>query len=140
MSKPVNTKKIHIKTGQDVVNLIMGEMRYEQREIAKLLLLNNKNNLIKIIDIAFGGRNFAVLEPKEILMEAIQNGASKIILAHNHPSGDATPSTEDFRVSDRIYEAAVNMGITLLDHIIIGDRRIQKPNISREKIGRKEKT
>lgn len=137
MARPLNTKKICIKNGQDVAKLVMEEMRYEKREIAKVLLLNNKNILIKMVDIAYGGRNFASLEPKEILLEAIQNGSNKIILVHNHPGGDATPSTEDFRVNDRIYEAADIMGITLLDHIVIGDRRIQKLIISREQIGRK---
>lgn len=126
MAKPLNSNKICIKSGHDVAKLLMEEMRYEKREMAKLLLLSNRNILIKIIDIAYGGRNFASLEPKEILLEAIKNGSSKIILVHNHPGGDATPSTEDFRVNDRIYEAASIIGITLLDHIVIGDRGIQK--------------
>lgn len=126
MAKPLNSNKICIKSGHDVAKLLMEEMRYEKRETAKLLLLNNRNILIKVIDIAYGGRNFASLEPKEILFEAIKNGSNKIILVHNHPGGDATPSTEDFRVNDRIYEAASIIGITLLDHIVIGDRRIQK--------------
>lgn len=126
MAKPLNSNKICIKSGYDVAKLLMEEMRYEKRETAKLLLLNNRNILIKVIDIAYGGRNFASLEPKEILFEAIKNGSNKIILVHNHPGGDATPSTEDFRVNDRIYEAASIIGITLLDHIVIGDRRIQK--------------
>lgn len=126
MARPLNFKKLCIKSGQDVAKLVMEEMRYEKREKAKVLLLNNKNILIKIVDVAYGGRNFASLEPKEILLEAIRNGSNKIIIVHNHPSGDATPSTEDFRVNDRIFEAADIVGITLLDHIIIGDRRIQK--------------
>lgn len=126
MAKPLNSNKICIKSGHDVAKLLMEEMRYEKRETAKLLLLNNRNILMKVIDIAYGGRNFASLEPKEILFEAIKNGSNKIILVHNHPGGDATPSTEDFRVNDRIYEAASIIGITLLDHIVIGDRRIQK--------------
>lgn len=121
MARPLNTKKICIKSGQDVAKLVMEEMRYEKREIAKVILLNNRNHLLKIVNIAYGGRNFASLEPKEILLEAIQNGANKMILVHNHPGGDATPSTDDFRANDRIYEAADIMGITLLDHIVIGD-------------------
>ncbi len=86
MSMPINSKKICIKSGQDVANLLMDEMRFLKREHAKVLLLNNKNVLIKITDIAYGGRNFASLEPKEILQEAIQTGSNKIILVHNHPS------------------------------------------------------
>lgn len=121
MSKPVNSLKIVIKDTKDVVNLLMGELRYEKREIAKLLILDSKNTLLKIINIAQGGGNFVAIEPKVILKEPVQMGASKIILVHNHPSGDPTPSKEDDRMTDRIYEAADVMGITLLDHIIIGD-------------------
>ena len=61
------------------------------------------------------------IEPKVVLKEPVQMGASKIILVHNHPSGDPTPSSEDDRMTDRICEAADVMGITLLDHIIIGN-------------------
>ena len=121
MARPLNSARICIKSGYDVAKLLMEEMRYLKREVAKVLLLNNKNVLIKIVDIAYGGRNFASLEPKEILQEAIQTGANKIILVHNHPSGDPTPSQEDYRTNDRIYEAANIIGITLLDHIVIGD-------------------
>lgn len=85
MSRPLNAKKICIKSSLDVAKLLMEEMRYLKREVAKVLLLTNKNVLIKIVDIAYGGSNFASLEPKEILYEAIQNGANKIILIHNHP-------------------------------------------------------
>lgn len=86
MSRPLNSKRICIKSGQDVAKLLMEEMRYLKREVAKLILLNNKNIILKIVDIAFGGRNFACIEPKEILQEAIQAGANKIILVHNHPA------------------------------------------------------
>jgi len=86
MSRPLNSNKICIKNGHDVAKLLMEEMRYLKREVAKVLLLNNKNVLLKIVDIAYGGRNFACLEPKEILQEAIQTGANKIILVHNHPA------------------------------------------------------
>ncbi len=85
MSRPIDSNKIQIKNTADVAKLLMEEMRYLKREVAKVLLLTNKNILIKIVDIAYGGSNFASLEPKEILYEAIQNGANKIILIHNHP-------------------------------------------------------
>lgn len=121
MSKPVNSMKIVIKNTQDVANLLMEELKNEKREIAKLLVLDSKNTLLRIVNIALGGGNFAAIEPKIILKEPIQMGAQKIILVHNHPSGDPTPSNEDYRMTDRIYEASDVMGITLLDHIIIGD-------------------
>lgn len=121
MSKPINSLKIVIKDTKDVANLFMDELRYEKREIAKLLILNSKNVVLKIMDIAFGGGNFALLEPKIILQEPIKMGASKIILVHNHPSGNPEPSDADFQITDRIYECADIMGIILLDHVIIGD-------------------
>lgn len=125
MSKPINSLKIVIKNTKDIANLFMDELKYEKREVAKLVILNSKNVVLKIIDIALGGGNFATLEPKVILQEPIKMGAQRIILVHNHPSGDPTPSKGDFQVTDRIYECADIMGITLLDHVIIGDNKFK---------------
>lgn len=125
MSRPVNNLKVKIKNSKDVANLLMDELSCEKRELVKLLILNTKNNLLKIIDVALGGGNFAALEPKQVLVEPIKMQAQKIILVHNHPSGDPTPSQGDFQVTDRIYESADIMGITLLDHIIIGDGKFK---------------
>ena len=121
ISKPINKEKIKIKNTKDVADLLMSELRYEKREIAKVIMLNNKNNIMRIIDIAFGGTNFASIAPKEVLSEAVKIQSPKIILVHNHPSGDPKPSKEDFRITDRIYECADIMGIELLDHVVIGD-------------------
>lgn len=121
MSKPIHSLKIVIKNTKDVADLLMDELKYEKRERVKLLILNTKNVLLKNIDIAIGGANFASIEPKDVLTEPIKMGAPKIILVHNHPSGDSTPSQSDYRVTDRIYECADIMGITLLDHVVIGD-------------------
>lgn len=71
--------------------------------------------------MTIGGESFAVIEPKDVLIEPIKMQAPKIILVHNHPSGDPTPSKGDYQVTDRIYECADIMGISLLDHVIIGD-------------------
>lgn len=111
MSKPINSLKIMIKSTKDVADLFMDELKYEKREIAKLLILNSKNVVLKIIDIALGGGNFAAIEPKNVLKEPIKIGAQKIILIHNHPSGNPTPSSADYEITDRIYECADIMGI-----------------------------
>lgn len=121
ISRPINNQMIKIKTPKDVVNLLMPELRYEKREIAKVLLLNTKNIVVKIINISLGGANFAYLEPKDVLSEAVKMQIPKIILVHNHPSGDSKPSKSDFTLTDRIYDSASLLGIELLDHIIIGD-------------------
>ena len=120
MSVPINNQ-IKIKSAKDVAKLLIPEMRYEKREIAKVILLNSKNVIQKIVDISLGGTNFAYLEPKDVLSEAIKLQVPKIILVHNHPSGDPKPSKNDFVLTDRVYEAAELMGINLLDHIVIGD-------------------
>ena len=109
---------------QDVANILMEELKYEKREIVKVIILNIKNIVLKIVNITVGSTNFAVLEPKDVLIEAIKMQAPKIILVHNHPSGNATPSKEDFEITKKIYQCAKLMGIELLDHIVIGERYI----------------
>lgn len=125
MAKPIEHTNIQIKQPKDVADLLMQELRYEKREIAKVIILNNKCIVQKIINVSTGGTSYAVIEPKHVLVEAIKMEAPKIILVHNHPSGDPTPSKADFRATDRIYEAADVMGIELLDHIIIGDNKFE---------------
>lgn len=121
IARPINTQKKVIKSPKDVAEILIPELRYEKREIAKVIILNSKNVVLKIINISLGGANFACIEPKDVLAEAIKMQAPKIILVHNHPSGDSKPSKGDYNVTDRIYESAELMGIKLLDHIIIGD-------------------
>lgn len=125
MSKPINNLKVKIKTTRDVADLLMEELRYEKREKAKVIILNSKNIILKIVDIAYGGTNFAMLDSKDVLTEAVKMQAPKIILVHNHPSGDPTPSKQDYKATDRIYDAAQIMGIQLLDHVVIGDGRFE---------------
>lgn len=125
ISRPINEEKSIIRTPKDVANLLMPELKYEKRELAKVIILNTKNVVIRIINISLGGSNFACIEPKDVLADAIKIQAPKIILVHNHPSGDATPSQSDYKVTDRIYDAAQILGIELLDHIIIGDENYE---------------
>lgn len=121
MSRPINTNQIQINSPEDVADLLTDEMRYDKREIVKAIILNSKNVILKIVDVCFGGTNSAILKPKDVLQEAIKIGAPKIILVHNHPSGDPTPSKSDFEFTDRLKNASEIMGVELLDHIVIGD-------------------
>lgn len=124
MSRPINSTVV-INKAEDVADLLMQELRYEKREIVKILILNSKNVVLKIMDISVGGTNFNVIEPKHILYEPVKMQAANIILVHNHPSGDPKPSKSDYETTDKIYELAAVMGINLLDHIIIGDGRYE---------------
>lgn len=125
IGSPTNKNKIIIHTPQDVANLLMKQLKYEKREIAKVIHLNNKNIIQKISDISFGSSNFALIEPREVLTEAVKLQIPRIILVHNHPSGDPTPSKSDYELTDRIYDSANLMGIELLDHIVIGDEKYE---------------
>ena len=86
ISKPINISKIKIKAPQDIVSLLMEELKLEKREIVKVVILNSQNVIIKIQTISLGGTSSAHVEPKDILFEAIKVAAPKIILVHNHPS------------------------------------------------------
>ena len=93
-------------------------------ELAKrLLLLNTKSRLLGESDISKGTVNASIVSPRELFVEALQKNAVYIILLHNHPSGDPSPSREDILVTQRIHDAGEMIGIELLDHIIIGDNR-----------------
>ena len=121
MNKPIDYKKIVIREPNDVAKVLMQDLRFLKIEIIKVIILNNKNVILKILDIALGSTNSAKVDIKDILSEAVKMQAPKIILVHNHPSGDSTPSKSDIQITDRVYEAANLLGIELLDHIVIGN-------------------
>lgn len=112
-----------VKSANDVVNLMMEELRYLKKEIFKALLLNTKNQIIKVTDISMGSLNSSIVHPREVFSEAIKYGANSIIFVHNHPSGDPTASAEDIQTTQRLENAGNILGIKVLDHIIIGDGR-----------------
>ena len=105
----------------EIASYFMEEMRHMEQEHLKVLLLNTKNVLLKDVDISIGTVNASIATPREIFIEALKFRGSGIILIHNHPSGDPSPSTEDVLFTKRVLEAGKLMGVPLLDHIIIGD-------------------
>lgn len=121
MFKTSNYKKIIIRQPHDLARILMSELKFEKSEKVKLVILNNKNEIQKIQDIAVGGTNFANVSIKDILSEPIKMKAPKIILVHNHPSGDSTPSEQDISFTEQLYELAGLIGIQLVDHLVIGN-------------------
>ncbi len=109
-----------VSSPKDVAQFLINEMEFEDQEVLKLILLGTKNNIISIKNVFKGGLNSSVVHPREIFREAVKVGCANIIIAHNHPSGDPTPSREDINISIRIKECGEIMGIKLLDHIIVG--------------------
>ncbi len=121
ISKPGNLNNLVVNKPEIVSQLLMQEMRYLKQERLVTVMLTNRNTLIKVSTNTIGGLNSNIIEAREIFKEPIKLSASKIILAHNHPSGNPYPSESDVDFTNRIYEAGKIIGIDVIDHIIIGD-------------------
>ena len=114
-------EKYKIKNPWDIYKYYMESLRYQYKEIFKVVLLNTKNEIITDVDISMGTLNSSLVHPREVFREAIIRSSNKIILLHNHPSGNAEPSKEDKSVTNRLKECGELIGIEVIDHIIIGD-------------------
>lgn len=115
-------KKKAIRTPKDVVDIMMKRLRYEAKENFYVLILNSKNKVINISKISQGSINCSVVHPANIFKEVLKYETSNsIVLVHNHPSGDPTPSIEDVKITGKIIEAGKLLDIEVIDHIIIGD-------------------
>jgi DNA repair protein RadC len=110
-----------INTPVDVKNLLMEEMRFLEKEHFKVILLNIKNHVISVEDISVGSLNSSIVHPREVFKPAIRRSSASMILVHNHPSGDPTPSREDIEITRRLIEAGKILGIEVVDHVIIGN-------------------
>ena len=113
--------KIQISSPKDVADFMMGKMEHLTQEKFIALFLNSKNVIIKQKTIFVGTLNSSIVHPREIFSEAIKCASNAIIVLHNHPSGDVTPSNEDIKTTERLKKCGQVLGIDLLDHIIIGD-------------------
>ena len=116
--------KMSIKSPEDVKNMVMEDMRYLDREYFRVMYLDRKGGLLSMEDVSIGGLHSALVHPREVFKPAIKKSAASIILVHNHPSGDPTPSRDDAEITRRLVEAGKIMGIEILDHIILGDNGI----------------
>ncbi|MDA8229691.1 MAG: DNA repair protein RadC [Desulfitobacterium hafniense] len=112
-----------VNSPQDVAHLVMEEMRHLDREHFKVITLTTKNHVLGISSISIGSLNSSLVHPRECFKEAIRRNSNAIILLHNHPSGDPTPSREDIDVTRRLADGGQILGIEVLDHVIIGDNR-----------------
>ena len=119
--KSIQILCLDFSSPDSIARYYMEDLRHKKREVMKLLLLNTRSRLISEMDVSTGTINSTLVSPRELFVEALQKNAVSIILLHNHPSGDPTPSKEDLLTTRRIREAGALIGIELLDHIIIGD-------------------
>lgn len=113
--------RYQVKNPWDIYKYYMESMRYLKEEVFKTVLLNTKNEIITDIDVSHGTLNSSLVHPREVFKNAIKKSANKIILIHNHPSGNVEPSREDINITNRLIECGKIIGIEIIDHIIIGD-------------------
>ena len=113
----------YVSCPQDVVNLVMEDMRAYDREHFKSILLNTKNKVLGMETISIGSLNSSLAHPREIFKNAIKRSAASIILIHNHPSGDPEPSREDILLTKELLKVSEILKIKIFDHVIIGDGR-----------------
>ena len=113
-------EKVTINSPQDVANIVSAEMSSLAQEHLRVLLLNTRHELLAIREIYSGNVSSAVVRVAEVFRPAIRDNAPFIIVVHNHPSGDPTPSEDDVRVTRDLVEAGKLLGVEVLDHVVIG--------------------
>ena len=123
LAKKPSAQKLAIKRPLDVVNYVMPRLRYEKKEHFAILLLDTKNQIIAFPDISIGSLNASIVHPREVFRCAINHFASSMILVHNHPSGDPSPSMEDIHITKKLIAGSKILDIEILDHIIVGDNK-----------------
>lgn len=113
--------KMRLRDSRQIAELLMEEMMYENRELFMTVLLNSKLQIESKNVISIGNIDSAPVHPREVFGPAVKRGAAAVVVAHNHPSGDPTPSSQDIEVTRRLIKASEILGIRLLDHVIVGN-------------------
>ena len=115
--------KRKIRSPADVYSILYPKMREQKREKLVALLLDTKNQVLREEVISIGSLNANIVHPREVFKAALLESCASVILSHNHPSGDPTPSREDIAVTEKLVEGGKLLGIDVLDHVVIGDGR-----------------
>jgi DNA repair protein RadC len=120
--KKVNPyENIRISEPYQIARILIDEMKFLTKEHFNIVLLDTKNQIISIENISIGSLNSSIVHPREVFKVAIKKSSNSIILVHNHPSGDVTPSDEDIKITKRLIGSGEIIGIKVIDHIIIGN-------------------
>jgi DNA repair protein RadC len=113
--------RVTVSEPADVMRLVGPQLRGCDREHFWALALNTKNQLIRTIEVSVGSLNASIVHPRELFKEAVKTSAASVVVVHNHPSGDPTPSSADIQLTRRLVKAGDVLGIEVLDHVVIGD-------------------
>ena len=109
-----------IRTPSDALPVLEAELSELAYERFIALALNTKNHVNAVLPVSSGSLNASIVHPRELFQRAILSNCASLIIAHNHPSGDPTPSSEDIQLTRRLVEAATILDIPILDHVILG--------------------
>jgi DNA repair protein RadC len=112
-----------IQSPEDAANLLLYEMGALEQEHLRVMLLDTRNRLMRIVEVYRGSLNSSLVRIGEVLRDAVRSNAAAVIVVHNHPSGDPTPSPEDVSLTRSIVEAGKILDIEVLDHLVIGKNR-----------------
>lgn len=115
------TARPQVRGPEDALALVRGTFVGADREHCLMVALDTRHRLLEVSTISVGSVEHTFMGPREIFRDALLAGASAIFLAHNHPSGDPSPSADDRRLTRRLAQAGSTVGIDLLDHIVVGD-------------------
>jgi DNA repair protein RadC len=116
-------ERLVVKSPQDIANLLQGEMGFLEQEELRVVLLNSKNQVLAIDEVYKGSVNTSLIRISELFREAVRQNCPALVVVHNHPSGDPSPSAEDIKVTEQMVEAGKLLDIEVLDHLIIGQQR-----------------
>ena len=114
-------QKTRLISSEDVFNHYAPLLRHLKKEVFKIILLDQKNKLIRDVTVSEGSLTLTIVHPREVFNPAVRDSAASVIFLHNHPSGDPAPSREDREITRRLVAAGEVMGIQVLDHVIIGE-------------------
>jgi DNA repair protein RadC len=116
-------ERLAVRSPADVANLLQAEMSLLEQEELRLVLLNTKNQVLAISQVYKGSVNTSLIRVSELFREAVRENCPALVVVHNHPSGDPTPSPEDIKITEQIVKAGKLLDIEVLDHLIIGHQR-----------------
>lgn len=124
LAKAINNhgerRQQYIRTPFDATCILREEMEYLEKEVFKVVALSTRNSVLFTETISLGTLNACLVQPREVFRTLIKVGANACLIAHNHPSGDPTPSSDDIKLTQNLVEVGKIIGISVLDHVIIG--------------------
>lgn len=121
ISKAQICKGIIVRNPDDIAQLFVSELQFSQVELVMIALLNSRNEVIKMEKVSIGTINNAIVYQRDILRRALLYNATAVIIAHNHPSGSDSPSSEDIKMTKALSEALSTIEVSLLDHILVAN-------------------